>query len=674
MIVNAEEFDPGFLSDLQTQKRRHHRRTKLNYLDIVTAFDIETTNIPDLRQSVMYIWQWQIGPDYTVIGRTWDSFRDLYSRILEAVPDKCRMVCYIHNFSFEFQFLKSIIPMSDIMALDNRKVLRAISGKIEFRCSYLHSNMSLSKYLESMGVEDQKVQGFDYTKKRYHDTELTDKELLYCVNDVRGLEEALRVEMEKDGDDLYTIPLTSTGYIRRKAKDSLGGYIQYLRRWLPDLHVMHLLRKEFRGGNVHANRWNANRTIYASEGFPINMMDISSSYPTQLLEQLYPCGFFERDPSKFRVSMKYGKACLFVAQLEHVRLKNEAWGCPYISKAKCDYIENGQYDNGRVLSADIIVAVYNEIDFAILESEYDFEYEILELWVARKQKLPQTFRDLIMEEYTAKTELKGVDDYLYAKTKNRFNSLYGMAVQNPIKPEICYNDTGEILYTQEGIAVMPGELYEDFDKPMEKLIEEYHRTGWLPYQWGVWCTSYARLELERGLHAIPPEAFLYCDTDSIKYVGDYHKEFEELNNEYRREEYSAVDRKGVRHYIGLFEPENKKPITAFKTLGAKKYAYTDEDGLHLTLAGVDKDKGAEELGSLDNFRSGFVFRKSAGSESVYNDQMEPVYVTYDGHELALTSNLYIQDSTYELGLAYDYYKLLSFLSTTDIRYSMHYER
>lgn len=674
MIINSEDFDAGIFRQLKAQKRRHHRRTKLKYLDIVTAYDIETTNIDDLKQSVMYIWQWQIGPEYTVIGRTWDAFRDLYTRISDAIPDRCRLVVYVHNLSFEFQFLKSVIPMSDVMALDNRKVLRAISGPFEFRCSYLHSNMSLSKYLESMGVEDQKVKGFNYNKKRYSDTKLTKKEILYCINDVKGLEEALRLEMEKDGDDLYTIPLTSTGYIRRKAKESLGGYVQYIRRWLPDLHVMQLLRREFRGGNTHANRWNANRIIQARKGYPINSKDISSSYPRQLLAELYPCEFFERDPSKFRVSMKYGKACLFVAQLENVRLKNEAWGCPYISKAKCDYIEGGKYDNGRVLSADVIVAVYNEIDFAILESEYYFDYEIIELYVARKQRLPETFRALIMEEYTAKTQLKGVDDYLYSKTKNRFNSLYGMAVQNPIKPDLLYNDTGEILYTGEGVAVMPGEIYEDYDKSMDKLIEEYHRTGWLPYQWGVWCTSYARLELERGLHAIPPESFLYCDTDSIKYVGNYDKEFEDLNAQYRNEDFSAVDPKGVRHYLGVFEQDNKLPIKRFKTMGAKKYAYTDAEGLHLTLAGVAKEAGAKELKSINNFKSGFIFRKAAGTESLYNDQMEPIRVTYDGHELELYSNLYIHDSTYELDLDFEYNRLLNFLFTTDIRYSMHYER
>ena len=267
MILTSYEFDPAeILSSVQVQKRNRHKRTSLKYLDIVTAFDIEATNIDDLHQAVMYIWQWQFGPDVTVIGRTWDEYRHTVADLKAAIPDGCRLVVYVHNLSYEFQFLKSIIEMSDVMALDKRKVLRCLSGPLEFRCSYLHSNQSLKKFLESMNVPDQKL-SYDYSKKRFSDTPLSDDEIRYCINDVKGLEEAIRTEMERDEDDLYTIPLTSTGYIRRLAKESLGGYQRYMKRWLPSLEVMQLLRREFRGGNTHANRWNADRIIEASPRF-----------------------------------------------------------------------------------------------------------------------------------------------------------------------------------------------------------------------------------------------------------------------------------------------------------------------------------------------------------------------------------------------------------------------
>ena len=657
------------------------RRSERPYIDLVTAFDIETTNVPDLKESFMYIWQMQFDNLFTVIGRKWSDFSDMIRRISDILNDReCGLVCYVHNLSFEWQYIKSWIPVDKVLALDDRKILTFLSGPVEFRCSYLHANMGLDKYLKYMGVPDQKLT-LDYNKIRYPDTPLSDAELQYAVNDVRGLVQAIKTEMKRDKDDLYTVPLTSTGYIRRIARDRLAGYIRYIKPMFPDLDTFHMLRAEFRGGNTHAHRMNAGKII-TNDIYPIYSVDISSSYPSQLLRNKYPGEFVLRDVSHFEIAMKYKKAFLASVRLYDVCLKNPLWGCPYLAEAKCDnvvYYDNipewRQTDNGRILQAKYLEAVFNEIDFAILESEYTFKYEITRLYTARKSYLPDKFRDLIMEEYTAKTALKDGDEYLYSKIKNRFNSLYGMMVQNPCKPELVFD--------QKTLDVV-----EDYSKPLQNLIDEYHDKGWLPYQWGVWCTSYARLQLENGLNCIPPEAFIYADTDSIKFQGNYLKNFEILNRQYIREEYSAVDKKGRRHYMGIFEKDGE--YNRFVTMGAKKYAYEDDTGLHITVAGVrkesDKDRGlvggAEELGCIEKFRTRFVFKKAAGTQSLYNDYIDkdtgevlpPQIVNINGHEVELCSNIYIEDSTYTLSEGLDYQKLLNYLSNTDIRYSLHYER
>ena len=62
------------------------KRGSKPYLNIVTAFDIESTRLKDIEQAVMYIWQWQIGPDITVVGRTWEEFFEL----LEKISFGCR--------------------------------------------------------------------------------------------------------------------------------------------------------------------------------------------------------------------------------------------------------------------------------------------------------------------------------------------------------------------------------------------------------------------------------------------------------------------------------------------------------------------------------------------------------------------------------------------------------
>lgn len=680
IIEYNEQTDLSMISEAEVLSKGRKKRGAFPYLDLICAFDIETTNVSELKRSFMYIWQLQI-EDVTIIGRQWPDFQHCINRINELLTDReSGLVIWVHNLSFEFMYLKSWIKIEKLRAMDTRKVLSFESGHIEFRCSFMHSNMSLRKYLEAMDVESKKT-NLDYNKRRYPDTVLTPEELEYCVNDVRGLVQALRIEMQKDKDDLYTIPLTSTGYIRRPARKSLYGYQKYIKPMLPTYDVLLPEKEEFRGGNTHGHRHYAQKLLVYDpesedpyEHLPLNGVDISSSYPAQLLREKYPGEFYKRDIKHFEIALKFKKAFLARIRLFNVKLKNQLWGCPYIAEAKCkavsfysDLPKWQQVDNGRILAAEYIEMTVNEIDFIILESEYEFGYEITELWTARKSFLPDNFRALIMDEYRAKTALKGVDEYMYGKRKNRFNSLYGMTVTNPIKPELKLDDDLMIV--------------EDYQKTPELLVEEYLKNGWLPYQWGIYCTSYARLQLEQGLQVIPPEAFIYADTDSIKFVGDYLDRFEELNKRYRIEEYSAEDRHGVRHYIGIFEHD--ATYKKFIHMGAKKYAYEDMDGkLHITISGVRKESdpetgavgGAEELGSIKKFEPGFTFRKAAGTEAIYWDDLTPEWINVDGHRCLFASGIYIQDSTYTLGEGVDYQKMINFLSNTDIRYSLHYER
>ena len=90
-----------------------------------------------------------------------------------------------------------------------------------------------------MGVEHKKLTGtFDYEKKRYPWTILTDEELAYCVHDVQGLVEAIQIEMKHDNDNLYTFPLTSTGYVRRDAKKALSEIdCRFVKNQLPNYEI-----------------------------------------------------------------------------------------------------------------------------------------------------------------------------------------------------------------------------------------------------------------------------------------------------------------------------------------------------------------------------------------------------------------------------------------------------
>lgn len=407
--------------------------------------------------------------------------------------------------------------------------------------------------------------------------------------------------------------------------------------------------------NTHANRWNANRLLEN-----VYSVDIASSYPSVILSEQYPREFIKKNPIKFEQALDLNRACLIHIRMFDIKLKNEAFGCPYLAIGKCERILNPEKDNGRILSAEALETWITEIDFSILVKEYEFKYEILELYTAKKDYLPDEFRELVMELFTQKTILKGGDEYTYARFKEKINSVYGMMVQNPCKFNYKFNGS---------------ELVINEDETIEELIKNYQRKGWIPYQWGVWVTSYARLKLEEAIHSIPPECFVYADTDSVKFLGDHIADIEKLNKYYKNEKYSALDRNGVRHYLGIFENETPKPYKYFKTLGAKKYCYVDSDGeLHLTVSGVHKKKGAIELGNINNFEEGFIFTEAGGNQAIYNDYPPISSIMMEGKEIEIISNVALYPSTYTLGMAADYERLINILSYSDIRESLHYER
>ena len=660
-IVTPEEFDPkSFFNNIQVQKRkRGNQSTKVRkkYKDIITSFDIETTSLSEIRQSFMYVWQWAFGPELVVMGRTWKQFLDLKDRICDALKADEWIVVYVHNLSFEFQFLSGIYDFGEdeVFAIGSRKVLKAeMGGSLEFRCSYIHSNMSLKKWTEKIGVEHGKLSGedFDYLKIRDCFTPLSDFEIQYCLNDVLGVVEAIDYECRMDGDNLYSIPLTSTGYVRRDAKAALADVNHY---WLyqiqPTWHVYCMLREAFRGGNTHANRWYAGRILSN-----VHSCDESSAYPTMLCNREYPIRpFFEYGPASFedvvRMITVRHKAVVMRVKIWNIRLKDDGWGCPYLSFDKVRRCVRPALDNGRILEAEYLETTITDIDFKIILDEYDFDdMECYDVAHSTYGPLPAAFTDLIKTYYEKKTELKQDEDspdydiekaYYYNKAKEKLNSLYGLSAQDPVKICDVYRN-GTWTWSE--------------DDP-EVLLEKNNKKAFLPYQWGVWCTAHARYALEQGIKRAG-DNFVYTDTDSIKYIGDM--DVDGMNKAIIEHSIStgsmAKDASGKTHYMGVFEIE--KTMDRFVTLGAKKYCFEEDGKLKITIAGVGKKKGAKELGSIENFKVGFVFRDAGGNEVVYNDVVPEETVTVNGHQIELTKNVYIGPSEYTLGVTDEYQKLI----------------
>ena len=104
--------------------------------------------------------------------------------------------------------------------------------------------------------------------------------------------------MDDYNDTLATIPLTSTGYVRREMRKACREdkhYRELFETLMPTPEVYTLLRKAFRGGNTHASRYYADAIIDN-----VYSMDRVSSYPACICSDLYPMTpFIEYIPKNF---------------------------------------------------------------------------------------------------------------------------------------------------------------------------------------------------------------------------------------------------------------------------------------------------------------------------------------------------------------------------------------
>lgn len=435
MIFKAEEFDTDFIKDIPVCKRSRgnpHGKKK-TYKDIITAFDIETSTLPDIEQNFMYIWQMQIGLDKTVIGRTWPQFFSMLKAIRRILKRSHQwLVIYVHNLSYEFQYLKGWYRFQpdEVFCTDSRKVLKCtMFDCIEFRCSYLLTNMSLDQFTFQMKIENKKLSGFDYNKIRYPDTELTDFELQYCINDVQGLVQALYKSFSIEGDTVLTVPLTSTGYVRRDAKRAMEEYNhEQLQEMLPDIEVYTLLREAFRGGNTHANRWYTGDILEN-----VKSIDEVSAYPSVMMNCLYPMMKFYKEPLTSikrlkELIWKHKKPVLMRIAFHDIDLKEILQGAPYLSRDKCRNIENGVYDNGRILRADYLETTITDLDFKIILDMYKWQScNPYEIYTSVYKPLPEQLKNVVRKYYVDKTVLKGNEEMevYYTKSKNKLNSCYG---------------------------------------------------------------------------------------------------------------------------------------------------------------------------------------------------------------------------------------------------------
>lgn len=463
------------------REKRQRKKGRPELVDVVAAFDIETSTIrrPGAEKtdttafsSFMYIWMWQI-EDFLIKGRTWEDWFSCMDVIHKALAEygkekklaKCPMlVSFIHNAAFEFAHISGLYHFTDEECFfrDERKPLYfRMFNAYEFRCSYMQTNLSLAALTKQCGVKNKlSGQKYDYDKIRFPWTELTDYEDEYTTVDVESLVACMHYRLDKNNDTLHTLPLTSTGYVRRECKAALKNHYLDLLAMKPwrtrededgkkvgDMEIYKLLRQAFRGGNTHANRYMVNRILpgLTDQADGIYSYDIASCYPTQQLTQKFPMGPFKwiEKPTWEKVAYYIGLGYAVVGTYGfcNLRLKNPDEPIPYISLSRCEAEAGFKLDNGRILSAPYVKISCTEIDLDIILDQYtcvpDVDDEGNQIrpacdvkcaMIAKKDYLYPEYRKVILDYYVKKTKLKGDDSedgaYMYMKSKNMLNAIY----------------------------------------------------------------------------------------------------------------------------------------------------------------------------------------------------------------------------------------------------------
>lgn len=646
------------LSCKDSQKRN------VNYLNIPCSFDIETTNIymRDSKGNVlseprpyafMYHWQFCLD-DCVCFGRTWNEFMTLISALEKRMNlnKYNRLVIWVHNLPFEWAFMNRFINYEEGFFREERKPLKILTSEgIEFRCSYALSNMSLNKLCQNEeGVKHYKLSGleYDYSKIRTADTKLSELEEAYCYNDVRGLCECISSRLKHD--TLSTIPMTSTGYVRRDLRKSVKGDKEHRRLFknnalTADLYK--LCRESFRGGDTHANLDYSNQLLH-----DVTSKDIASSYPASMMMRLYPqTAFFKMNVSTFMNRDTSEYALLIEVRFMGARYKGLC-GIPYISEAKCRIFSAERVvDNGRILEAEFIECVLTDIDYHIILEEYEFEdIFIKDIYASGYGPLSDTIKNTIMDYFRAKTLLKEdlLKLYEYGKNKALLNAIYGCFVMRIDQNEVSYDQS-----CHEYIVNTP-----DLQETLDKFYKS--RNSFLSYQHGVWVTAHSRKRLRDMLNIIGSDV-VYCDTDSIKYKRDHDKDFDLKNDFLKKEAIEAgayaETKDGNIKYMGVWEEDGF--YSEFKTLGAKKYVYNENGHICSTIAGVNKRAGTEfftEHG-LDSFAIGTTIKDSGHLTAYYND--EPIHeIEVKGCKMLTASNVALIDNTYTIGVTNEYLDLL----------------
>lgn len=370
----------------------------------------------------------------------------------------------------------------------------------------------LKRVLEDLDIRDNenvKIRKLSMEYQKVNPNNLTDAEIDYCLNDVKGLYFAVKkfnatIQEQSNGESaIYgkdTNIMTSGGFAKRELLRSLYPNVQPKYRikffqhdhpisekqdaYLRDTHL-------YRGGITYLNpnykgKLITDRLLYR--------YDVNSEYPYAMASIQDLVGY------PFRISIgKWRKMS---------KKKQAQYECIYICNSICGQVKPnmlGIYYNP--FTKDFEDIIYEDSEHLIYEREllelynwYDLEVDVDEVILIKRGK--HAYKPFVMKNYEVKAQAKrNKNKTLQQVTKLKLNSSYGKLSERVERIKGHYelnDDTGAIHFVEEGVEV-------DAKSIMSVLV-------------GALVCAVSRIYILSKIREVcknVKEDFLYCDTDSI---------------------------------------------------------------------------------------------------------------------------------------------------------------
>ena len=525
---------------------------------LIYCADFETTSLAQYEVegcTRVYLWK-LMGVDTPTdeIGIDMNSF-------IECIKSLGCADIYFHNLSFDGEFIlwwllenyytydediksdktfKSIIDESgNIYSISIRHNQTAIT---ELKCSYKLFPKSIADIGELVGIKKlNETHNYEEIKNYTSVEQITEEEIKYITNDVRIMVELIRYLQEKG---VKGITMSSSAYKNWQQDKYMLSHNEMKKD--PNEEIVEIVRKSYRGGITKVN------PNYAGLEFnDVISFDVNSLYPSVMYDNPMPIG-----EGKIYKSVEEGRKdnrhlFIIVAFVQYAKVRQGMHA--FIGNTSgFSYARKYSYDD--VLENKMVYLWLDE--YRLFELVYDAQVEIMK--VVGWKKANNVFTNYIDRWYQVKKNAK--NDVERSLAKLMLNSLYGKFGMNDSR------------ITKLPVAIG--------DKIIYRLVD--NNTTYYYKEVASYITSMARCKLASFMNRCG-DKFLYCDTDSVYYIGH---EIPEIFKD-------VVDPKK----LGYWKYEGH--YTRFKALKAKCYLKQLDDGtIERKIAGCPK-----ECASLINFEN-----------------------------------------------------------------------